>query len=376
MIGRGWSVVHYVDLGHGHDIVEKHGLREPCSIDNVMVDFFQTLSVIQEASYPGMHPHTPLFCQLLRASEASQIAKDTRPSSLEFLGNPSRGVFRMDRIVQICLPRDITRTVAPYFRDHTIFMYWRWVVPVFGVVPVVAPVMPLQVTLLTSGNDSYTEILSVSHGCTYKDFLVQLESTFTRGEAIPWSNFGDLIGGTPHQYWRGVFRLYLLPLAFKHDHLAILATIAVGDAIRINQVLHELMWHDWFKDTPISDILQGDTPYGLLVMPYHEGAWASYAARDRFYDLLSAQRVVVQPTTYIPMRVVPAYMAMELRREMEEIEDLTNMSQWLDQHQGLITLREPIDTIDCDIPLSEAERILVREQASVILEIARSCEDP
>jgi hypothetical protein len=262
--------------------------------------------------------------------------------------------------------------IAPYFEVRRILIYWHWVELKLDPRPVVGPTIPLQVTLLTCEAESYSRVIDIPGGSTYGDFLHYLGELFIESRSPFWGDLAELSTYLQPLYWHGMFRIYLMPLALEQEHLTLLAAIATSNMVRIDQVLFEIMWYDWFSVMGIGALLE-DSPYGLLVMPFNGGAWADDAQRRRFKYMLRAKAIVVQPDTFIPMTVVPGYMALDFLARMHEVEERNGMFHWIERHNGLLRPRKPIDQKNCDQDLNVAQRLLVRAEARTIIEIASSC---
>jgi hypothetical protein len=367
-----WSVRHYIAIEDHHKIIDEDDLSEPCDIDHIVSEFQDTLFYIRNTYLPGVHPETPARGQLLKPEEALEIKRGIDPITLAFLVDPTRDVIRLDEPLHISLPEDNEGMIASYFQVHKILIYWHWVELNLDPRPVVGPMIPLQVTLLTCKAESYSQVIDIPGGSTYGDFLQCLGNLFIESRSPFWGDLAELSTFLQFLYWRGMFRIYLVPLALGQEHLTLLAAIATSNMVQIDQVLFEIMWYDWFNVMPIRDLLE-DSPYGLLVMPFNGGAWSDDAQEQRFMDILETMAIVAQPDTFIPMTVVPMYMALEFLERMHEFENRNGMFDWIARHCGLLKPRKPIYKENCDQHLNDAQHLLVRAQARAIIEIASSC---
>jgi hypothetical protein len=67
--------------------------------------------------------------------------------------------------------------------------------------------------------------------------------------------------------------IYLDPLSIYQKDMDLLSVIYAGPNSNINQVLHEIIWDDWFSDTPITQLLPQNKTYGLLIVPRETPPW-------------------------------------------------------------------------------------------------------
>jgi hypothetical protein len=79
MLNRYWSVVNIIAMGDKHRIIRQDALFRTTSLDKLLMDFREQLLRTLMELHPDFDQHAPACCQLLRPSEAVEIAEEIDP---------------------------------------------------------------------------------------------------------------------------------------------------------------------------------------------------------------------------------------------------------------------------------------------------------
>jgi hypothetical protein len=175
--------------------------------------------------------------------------------------------------------------------------------------------------------------LTIRVNCGYEEFLGALVPVFDQAARQPWNFQKDLlVHGKP--FYRSTLRRFLCPGALGPGDFQALCAIHAGPDSNLDDVLHELIWYDWFKDLPISQILSQGVPYVIVITPGNLLPWTLSGDGHKYRDKLRKRGVAVGPVPgfRLPLDEAPIHLALDMGRSMALYESETDLGMWFRAH--------------------------------------------
>jgi hypothetical protein len=292
---RPWHIWSFVDMGNRHVLIRQEFFSMLPNMDSFMIIARQAVLellatenffVISDIDVHINGDDMSLCCQLLDYAEAIQITEHLTPADLYFLSDISRPVLRVDYRAP---PRECADEgiYLPYSRHLTTSIYWRIILQVVHVpLPITTdPLITFPITLV-SGTRSYLHTtMTIRMSCVYEEFLGALPPVFDQLDRHPWKNQKTMLDHGK-QFHTSALRFFLCPEVFSEDDFHVLSAIQAGLCSKVEYMLHELVWSDWFKEVPISRIPDQATQYGILITPGDNTHWSAFNSDNRFVRTL------------------------------------------------------------------------------------------
>jgi hypothetical protein len=166
-------------------------------------------------------------------------------------------------------------------------------------------------------------------------------------------------------------------LTINQKDINVLSAIYAGPNANLNYVLHELIWHDWFSDTPISQLLPGDDSYGFLIVPGETPPWIRhYSGINYRRDLYQHAVQVCDPSVSFSLDTIPKYLAYDCARMMMTHETENGIHAWFSVRRGAVLDRQEIPWRRPSIDLSPGDYAILRGTTNTITRIAENRCNP
>jgi hypothetical protein len=141
-------------------------------------------------------------------------------------------------------------------------------------------------------------------------------------------------------------------------------------------VLHELIWYDWFKDIPISSILNQHVQYGIVITSDNLAPWIMFHSGRIYVEKLRERSVEVgnSPRFLLPLNEIPLYLVADLGRSMEIYESEEGLNAWFTAHLGMVLDRKAVYWEEPPpVVLNPNDYLVLKTNAAEIIRIAFEC---
>jgi len=183
----------------------------------------------------------------------------------------------------------------------------------------------------------------VFRACSHGELLGALGALFGQVHRSPWAELALELDEDLVRFYRDAFKVHLCSALLAQGQLDNIGAIVADCDTNVGQVLHELVWYDWFYDMPLSHVLDECMKYGILIVPSGQGVWHMNEAEPGFQMVMGTLHTPVGASPYsLPLRHVPRYLAMQLENEMEIYDSTEGLDQWLTSHTCMVIQRDPV----------------------------------
>jgi hypothetical protein len=214
----------------------------------------------------------------------------------------------------------------------------------------------------------------------YGEFLGMLQLIMREADYEPWKVMSAVLakdGLLPLD----AFKIYLCPSIANSDDFKVLSAILACPDVSVGNVLHELMWHDWFYSLFVAHVLEKPSknawdqwdakiPYGFLIVPDGQ---CPLLQDEGFSASLNEQRV--EEAFSLTLSEMAKYLTYDLCRNMiryEKKEDV-DLQSWIDTHRAIVTPRQPVYLPEQYNDPADDQYAILRTHAKLITEIALQC---